>query len=127
MVNLYCTDMRGFGKRFVKCTAYVLLSVCCSKNCAPEYQVHPVNVDINIFGEYHYLYKKLRNYPNRFFEYLRMEIETFDYILNLTSGKMQKKWKNCHGNPIVQEERLVLTLRYVEIIFVPMCSSIFSS
>ena len=53
-----------------------------------EYQVHPVNVDRHIFGEYHHLYKKLRNYPNRFFEYLRMEIETFDYILNLTSGKM---------------------------------------
>jgi hypothetical protein len=56
-----------------------------------------------------------------------MEIETFDYILNFTSGKMQKKWKNSHGNPIAQEERLVLALRSVEIIFVPMCSNIFSS
>jgi hypothetical protein len=54
-----------------------------------------------------------------------MEIETFDYILGVTSGKMQKKWKNYHGNPIVQEERLVLTLRYVEIIFAPMCSNIY--
>ena len=92
-----------------------------------EYQVHPVNVDRNIYGEYHHLYGKLRNYPNRFFQYLRMEIETFDCILNFTSGKMQKKWKNSHGNPIAQEERLVLALRSVEIIFVPMCSSIFSS
>jgi hypothetical protein len=56
-----------------------------------------------------------------------MEIETFDYILNFTGGKMQKKWKNCQGNPIVQEERLLLTLRSVEIIFVAMCSNIFSS
>jgi hypothetical protein len=53
-----------------------------------------------------------------------MEIETFDYILSVTSEKMQKKWKNCHGNPIVQEERLELKLRYVEIV-VPMCSNIY--
>jgi hypothetical protein len=66
-----------------------------------EYQVHPANVGRNNFGEYHHLYKKLRNYPSRFFEYLRMEIETFDYILSVTSEKMQKKRKNCHGNPIV--------------------------
>ena len=92
-----------------------------------EYQVHLVNVDRNIYGEYHHLYGKLRNYPNRFFQYLRMEIETFDCILNFTSGKMQKKWKNSHGNPIAQKETLVLTLRSVQIIFVPMCSNIFSS
>jgi hypothetical protein len=41
-----------------------------------EYKMHPVNVDRNNFGDYHHLYKKLRNYPSRFFEYLRMEIET---------------------------------------------------
>jgi hypothetical protein len=66
-----------------------------------EYQVHPVNVDRNNFGEYHHIYKKLRNYPSRFFKHLRMEIETFDYILSDTREKMQNKWKNCHGNPIV--------------------------
>jgi hypothetical protein len=90
-------------------------------------QVYPVNVDRNHFTVNHHLYKKLRNYLSRFFEYLRMEIETFDYILNLKSEKMQKNWKHYHGNPIAQEERLVLTLRYVEIIFVPMSSNIFSS
>jgi hypothetical protein len=31
-----------------------------------------------------------------------MEIETFDYILSLTSEKMQGKWKNCH--PTALEE-----------------------
>jgi hypothetical protein len=40
-------------------------------------QLHPVSVDRNKFGEYHHLYRKLRNYPSRFLEYLRMEIETF--------------------------------------------------
>jgi hypothetical protein len=55
-----------------------------------------------------------------------MEIETFDYVLNLTSEKMQGKWKkNCHA--IAQEERLVPTLRPAEISFVPICNNIFSS
>jgi hypothetical protein len=36
-----------------------------------------------------------------------MKIENFDYVLNLTSEKMQKKGKNSH--PIAQEERLVRT------------------
>jgi hypothetical protein len=54
-----------------------------------------------------------------------MEIETFDYILNLTNEKMQEKWKNCH--PAAQEERLVPALWHAEIIFVPICSNIFSS
>jgi hypothetical protein len=54
-----------------------------------------------------------------------MEPETVDYVLNLRSEKMQKKWKDTH--PIVQEEQLVPTPRYVEVIFVPVCSNIFSS
>jgi hypothetical protein len=60
--------------------------------------------------------ERLRNFQCRFVEYLVMEIETFDYILNLTTGKMQKKRKNCHGNPTTPEERLVLTLRFVEVV-----------
>jgi hypothetical protein len=54
-----------------------------------------------------------------------METETLDYVLNLRSEEMQKKWKNTH--PIVQEKQLMLTPRYVEIIFAPVCSNIFSS
>ena len=44
----------------------VLLSVCCSKNCVREYQVHPVHVDRNIFGEYHHLYKSWEIIPTDF-------------------------------------------------------------
>jgi hypothetical protein len=54
-----------------------------------------------------------------------LETEGLDYVLNLRSEEMQKKWKNA--NPIVQEKQLVLTLMYGEIIFVPVCSNIFSS
>jgi hypothetical protein len=44
-----------------------------------------------------------------------MEIETFGYVLNLTSEQMQRKRKNSH--PTAQEERLELTLWHAEIIF----------
>jgi lysophospholipid acyltransferase (LPLAT)-like uncharacterized protein len=54
-----------------------------------------------------------------------MEIDTTDYVLNLTGEKTQGKWKNRH--PIAQEEPLVPTLWHAEIIFVPICSNIFSS
>jgi carbohydrate-binding DOMON domain-containing protein len=41
-----------------------------------ECPVHRVSVDRNNLREYHHLNRKLRNYTVRFFEYLRMEIET---------------------------------------------------
>ena len=67
------------------------------------------------------MYEKLRNFQSRFVEYLRMEIETFDYILNLTTGKMQKKRKNCHGNPVTPEERLVLEVVLFECAVIYLC------
>jgi hypothetical protein len=41
-----------------------------------EYPVRPVSVNRYNFGQYHHVYKELRNYPSRFFEYLRTVIET---------------------------------------------------
>lgn len=41
---------------------------------------HPINAERNVFGEYHHLYSDLRQHPIKFFEYMRMQIETFDYI-----------------------------------------------
>ena len=40
-----------------------------------EYPLHPVKVNRYNFGQYR-VYEELRNYPSRFFEHLRMEIET---------------------------------------------------
>uniref|UniRef100_T1IF76 PABC domain-containing protein n=1 Tax=Rhodnius prolixus TaxID=13249 RepID=T1IF76_RHOPR len=37
---------------------------------------------------------------------------TFDYILEKIRSKLRKLWKNCHGNPITIEEKLVITLSY---------------
>uniref|UniRef100_T1H970 CUB domain-containing protein n=1 Tax=Rhodnius prolixus TaxID=13249 RepID=T1H970_RHOPR len=76
-----------------------------------KYHVHPINKKRSTLGEFHHLYKELRNYPDRFFEYVRMGPPTFDYILEKIRSKLSKLWKNCHGNPITIEEKLVITLR----------------
>ena len=87
----------------------------------------PVSVYINNSGEYHHPYEKLKNNRHRFSGYLRVETENLDHILNLTSEKKQKKWEQCYGNPTGHEERLVLALRYDEIIIVPDCSNMLPS
>lgn len=78
-----------------------------------ECTAQPINTERNSLGEYHRLYEDLRQRPTKFAEYTR--IETFDYLLISISGKLQKKCHSFHGRPILQEERFILTLRYVNI------------
>lgn len=45
-------------------------------------QVHEIIKGRRDYGEYHHLFPLLRKYPNKFKEYVRMEIITFDYVLS---------------------------------------------
>lgn len=76
------------------------------KRCA----VHELNQDRAIYGEFHHLYKGLRRNPERFFEFLRMSVETFDYILGRVKHRLKKKVTNFK-KPISPAERLYVTLR----------------
>ena len=78
-----------------------------------KYGVHPINCRRLKQGQFHTTYKELREYPDRFFQYLRMLPETFDYILQIVSPHLRKNWTNIHSRPIQAEERLVVTLRLV--------------
>nr|CAH7740478.1 unnamed protein product [Callosobruchus chinensis] len=60
-----------------------------------------------------HLFNDLRIDNQRFFEYMRMSIDTFDYIIEKIGHKVNITWKNCHSQPITIEERLMLTLRTV--------------
>lgn len=73
--------------------------------------IHPLNKKRSQFGEFHHLYNDLRKDKFRFFQYMRMSMETFDYILSKIGDKVNISWKNCHAQPIIVEERLMLTLR----------------
>lgn len=75
-----------------------------------KYGVHPINRYRKAYGEFHHLYKQLRKYPERFFQYLRMSINTFDLLLNKIKTSIGKKTTNF-GKPISTEERLVVTIR----------------
>ena len=83
-----------------------------------RYSTHPLNKRRNVSGEFHHLYTDLREHPDKFFNYMRMSVETFDYIVFMTYGSLSKKWRNCHGRPIMTEERLMLTIRYSFINFI---------
>ena len=46
-----------------------------------QYWVNPINTKREECGEYHTLYKDLRNYPDWFYTYYCMTTQSFDYIL----------------------------------------------
>ncbi len=72
----------------------ILLCSCASKfyllqDRKLKYCTHQMYIEKNKFGEFHHLYNDLRQYPPKFFEYMRMKVETFDYILKVISKKLQ--------------------------------------
>lgn len=74
--------------------------------------VHELNTNKEKEGEYHTLFSKLKKHPDKFFEYCRMDEETFNIVLNLNAIKdtIQKLERNFR-KPISAEERLLVTLR----------------
>jgi len=73
--------------------------------------VHAIYKDREVLGEFHHLYFQLREFPIKFYEYSRMQIETFDYILSGVQEKIQKLDTNFR-KPISPTERLFVTIRY---------------
>ena len=76
-----------------------------------KFSAHPINTQRYTYGEFHHLYKQLRQHPTKFREYMRMQIETFDFIVLHSSNRIERKWRNCHSRPILAEERLMITIR----------------
>jgi len=74
-------------------------------------RVHEINQLRGQFGEYHHLFPQLKADRERFFQYFRMDIETFTYILGKIEHCLIKNWCNLHQQKILPEERFVITLR----------------
>ncbi|CAI6373758.1 unnamed protein product [Macrosiphum euphorbiae] len=72
--------------------------------------VHNMNKCRSKFGEFHHVYKNLREHPDRFFKFLRMSIATFDFLVNRIKGRISKK-KTNFKEPISATERTYVTLR----------------
>ncbi|XP_016843940.2 uncharacterized protein LOC107981799 [Nasonia vitripennis] len=78
-----------------------------------RFQIHEINCGRKYFGEYHHLFPILKMYPDKFKEYTRMKPSTFEYLLLHIKPTLTKNWCNLHTQPILEEERLVLTLRFL--------------
>lgn len=63
-----------------------------------------------MFGEFHHLYRELRDNENLFYAYTRMSTTTFDYIVESIKPEFNLKSTNFR-DPISVEERLLVTLR----------------
>ena len=72
--------------------------------------IHPINRRRLIYGEYHHLYTDLRKSPDKFFDYLRMSVNTYDFILSKINHRIRKKISNFK-KPISPAERLYVTIR----------------
>jgi hypothetical protein len=52
-----------------------------------EYWVHPINQERERLGDYFNLVQELRLFPDRFFNYFRMNEECFNLILSRIEGR----------------------------------------
>ena len=56
--------------------------------------VHDINKRRPTDGENHHLFHQLKLYPERFRSYTRMDISTFNYILQKVESRLTKAWCN---------------------------------
>lgn len=74
------------------------------------YWVHPITSQRLVKGQFYKLYSDLRAHPDKFFNYYRMSVNSFDELLNLIRPHItykDTKWRKA----IPPEERLSVTLR----------------
>lgn len=76
----------------------------------PSCWVHDINKSRSSYGEFNVLYKQLRNFDDKFYEYLRMTRETYDLLPSKVKGKLTHLDTHLRKS-ISAEERLVVTLR----------------
>lgn len=76
-----------------------------------RYHVHPIVAQRTLQGEFTTIYSLLREDEEKFFNYFRMSIKSFDEL----SAKLQDYLKhvNLFRAPVSPVERLAVTLRYV--------------
>lgn len=75
-----------------------------------RYWVHPINSNREEFGQFDAFYDSIRRYPDKFFEYFRMSITSFDELLRKLRPHITKQ-TTPFRNPISAEQRLTITLR----------------
>lgn len=93
--------------------AYKLLQKRKKKKRRPrQYWVHDLYLSRQKEGEFHTIFRRLKDDPENFLKYFRMSLNKFEDLLNLLREHLQRKntkWRHS----ICPEERLAFCLRYV--------------
>uniref|UniRef100_A0A8C5LRV2 DDE Tnp4 domain-containing protein n=1 Tax=Leptobrachium leishanense TaxID=445787 RepID=A0A8C5LRV2_9ANUR len=76
-----------------------------------RFWVNPLLVKRSRLGEFHHLHDDLQKDAAKFFDYYRMRLETFTYILDAIRSSITKS--SNFRDTISPEERLTVTLRYL--------------
>lgn len=75
-----------------------------------RWSTHPVLSSRLTTGTFHTTFALHRQYEDKFFQYYRMSVSSFDELLGLVCGEIQKQDTNMKQS-IQPVERLVITLR----------------
>ena len=75
-----------------------------------KYWVHPLNSKRDEENSFLDFYDSIRIYPEKFFEYYRMSITSFDELLDTMRPHLGKQFTNMR-KPISVELRLTITIR----------------
>lgn len=75
-----------------------------------EFWIHPFNLVREPSNRFFTFYGDIRKYPDKFFEYYRMSISSFDELLENLRPHITKKITKFR-RPICAEERLTVTIR----------------
>jgi len=72
--------------------------------------IHPYNLTREPSNTFFNFYNDIRNYSDKFFEYYRMSIISFDELLKKLRTQITKKTTKFR-RPVSPEERLTITIR----------------
>jgi len=76
-----------------------------------RYWVHPLNSNRESDMRFTTFFNDIKKYPEKFFDYYRMSILSFEELLEKVRPKITKEITHLR-NPISAKERLTVTLRY---------------
>lgn len=78
-----------------------------------RFRIHPILRDRMTHSMFITLYPNLRQHKEKFFNYFRMSIESFDELLNIAKDDLSPCENYVIRDTVTAEEKLVITLRLV--------------
>jgi hypothetical protein len=87
----------------VEITALLVLKE--NRKRSRKYWIHPINYNRLNMNQFHLLHGKLREHPEKFFNFYRISIKSFDKVISLVGDHLREEG-NGRGDGTGSEERL---------------------